>query len=135
VWDEPGAPGGWTRGIKYNKKEYEEVLRRVTELRKRLGVRADHCEKVAWVLGKEGGDLGSAKTEIEDSMREKREDAKDPEAEKEGKKPTATAKPVPKGFTKETKAPANEKGTKRKVDEAKGAPEGLRRSSRRRTDA
>jgi hypothetical protein len=137
MWDEPGTPGGWKRGIKYNNKEYEELLKRMGELRKRLGVRADHCEKVAWVLGKEGVDLDAAETEMEsgNTVTEKEEDVKEGEVGEDVKKQTATAKPVPKASRKETKTPAKEKGAKRKAEEEKLAPEEVRRSGRRRTHA
>jgi hypothetical protein len=147
MWDEPGAPAGWKRGIKYNNKEYEEVLRRVAEIRKRLGVRADHCEKVAWVLGKEGADLDSAalKAEVEveaeaeaeaqDPVEENEEDITGSNAKRKEKKRTVTAKPVVTRPKKETQPPSKEKGTKRKARQPDALPEGVRRSSRRRTDA
>lgn len=58
MWEESGKPDGWKRVIKYNLKEYAEVFGRVQELRRRLGVRAVDAERVAWVLGKEGVDVG-----------------------------------------------------------------------------
>jgi hypothetical protein len=70
MWGEGGKPGGWKTGIKYNVKEYREVVERVGLLRKRLGVRAVDAEKVAWVLGKEGVDVGFVDVEGEEGRDE-----------------------------------------------------------------
>ncbi|OCK77410.1 hypothetical protein K432DRAFT_333939 [Lepidopterella palustris CBS 459.81] len=58
MWDEGGTKGrGWERKIGYTAKEWEEVIQRVGEVRERLGVSAGECERVAWVLGREGVDV------------------------------------------------------------------------------
>jgi hypothetical protein len=46
---------GWSRNIKYDKREYGELIRRVRGVMGRLGgdVKAVDVEKVGWVLGKE----------------------------------------------------------------------------------
>ena len=62
-WDD-GKGKGWDREIKYNVREYLEVLERMKELRLRLSsgagesVAAVDVEKVAYVLGKRGVDVG-----------------------------------------------------------------------------
>jgi hypothetical protein len=118
MWDERSAPSGWKRVIRYNNKEYDEVIKRVAKLRERLDVRADHCEKVAWVLGKEGIDLNFG-AEVDVSVQEEEETKEDPAVKASTKQPKAT----PKG-----------KGTKRKANEAKTAVQEVRKSSRRKVD-
>lgn len=62
-WDEVGkgkgkGGEGWDRVIKYNVKEYKEILVRVGAMRERLGVSAVDVEKVAYVLGSDRADVG-----------------------------------------------------------------------------
>jgi hypothetical protein len=117
MWDEPGG-GGWKRGIKYNAKEYEQLVENVRELVKRLGVKAVDVEKVAWVLGKEAIDIGKeGKAEEEDAGKV------EPKAKGEEVKKEVKAK----------KEVAPKKGTKRKIEDAKMPNEGTRRSSRKKT--
>jgi len=125
MWDEPGKPGGWKRVIKYNAKEFEEVLRRVGEMRERLGLKAVEVEKVAYVLGKEGVELGKgedeqeeAKTNVVDGRKVDRKD--------EGKAVKEKSRNI---VLKQ--AAAQKKGTKRKVAEEKTPVESVRRSNRR----
>jgi hypothetical protein len=95
--------GDWKRGIKYNVKEYVGVVEKVRELRKRLGVRAEEVERVAWVLGKEGVSLdvgdkedGGGKAESKDDVQEN--DVKS--AAKKGTKRKAEPKPLVQGTRK-----------------------------------
>jgi hypothetical protein len=68
MWGDPPGTGsgknagatGWKRPIKYNVKEYVEVVERIAQVVERLGVSAVECEKVAWVLGNEGVGLDEA---------------------------------------------------------------------------
>ncbi|KAF2467134.1 uncharacterized protein BDR25DRAFT_395579 [Lindgomyces ingoldianus] len=55
MWDEGS---GWKRKIAYSVKEYVGLVERVRRVRERLGVGAGDVEKVAWVLGREGADVG-----------------------------------------------------------------------------
>ncbi|KAH7094665.1 hypothetical protein FB567DRAFT_586023 [Paraphoma chrysanthemicola] len=116
VWDEQGGPGGWKRKIKYNAKEYEQVVEAVEVLWVRLGgkVRAVDIERVAWVLGKEGVTVG--------------EEGDDGESEKED-----TSEKIEEDAEEEVKAePKKEvkKGTKRKAPEPKASSTGTRKSTR-----
>ncbi|KAF2690859.1 hypothetical protein K458DRAFT_382437 [Lentithecium fluviatile CBS 122367] len=135
MWDEPGKPGGWKRAIKYNNKEYEELIGRVEKVRERLGVRAVDCEKVAWVLGKDGVDLdGGAEADRSIETKAKYKELEQQEEKKVKKDSKAKPKPIVKSSTKEVKAVSKGKGTKRKADETVTVLEGVRRSSRRKTD-
>lgn len=113
AWDESGSPNGWQRKIKYNAKEYELVLAKVSALVKRLNVRAVDAEKVAWVLGKEGVNA-------------------DEEKEEEIAKPKAVKEDTEEDQIADTKAPKQKSkaGTKRKASEAKTPAEGTRKSTR-----
>ncbi|EUC43064.1 hypothetical protein COCMIDRAFT_101891 [Bipolaris oryzae ATCC 44560] len=125
---------GWQRKIKYNFKEYEMMFVRVKKLRMRLGkspdqkpgpiVRAVDIEKVAWVLGKEGKDVGTLE---EDEDSQAGGDEKGPVKEEE----TQETKPDAGKDSKEevTKGPAK-KGTKRKAGPVKTLVEGTRKSTR-----
>jgi hypothetical protein len=104
--------------IKYSSKEYKEMVQRVTELRSRLGVRADDCEKVAWVLGKEKVDLDSSA-------------ASDASIQATVEKKEVVAL---KNSTRQSNVTPKERITKRKADETKTVTEGLRRSNRRKID-
>lgn len=118
MFDESGSPGGWKRTIKYNAKEYNELIKKVDVLVSRLGVRALDAEKVAYVLGKEGADLADGNedraaqqsTTIEPVTTLKKEDSK-PEVE-------------------EPKIEEPKKGTKRKQSTSKPQTEGMRKSTR-----
>ncbi|KAF2035383.1 hypothetical protein EK21DRAFT_53876 [Setomelanomma holmii] len=116
MWDEQGSPGGWQRKIKYNNKEYEELVPKVQALRKRLGekVRALDIERVAWVLGNEAIDVGDDQVKDDAQEEEKTETTKEEEEVADTK--DAEAKP--------------KKGTKRKAAETKVPAEGTRKSSR-----
>ncbi|KAH8730085.1 hypothetical protein GQ44DRAFT_747095 [Phaeosphaeriaceae sp. PMI808] len=117
MWDESGSPGGWQRKIKYNNKEYEALVGKVDVLVKRLGVRAVDAEKVAWVLGKEGLDVGA------DDEGKGEEEDKEVKLEKSMQQ-QGSVEAKPKQEVK--------KGTKRKVVESKVPNEGTRKSSRTR---
>lgn len=56
VWGDEHGITGWKRKIKYSTSEYAIIVKRVEDLRNRLGkdkVSALDAERVAWVLGKE----------------------------------------------------------------------------------
>ncbi|KAI4628694.1 hypothetical protein J4E83_003247 [Alternaria metachromatica] len=150
VWDDETGSGkdgkGWQRKIKYNVKEYEMMLDRVHELRKRLRrgfgqrdplARAIDVERVAWVLGKEGLDVSVQEDETEEhegNDADVQADTKAEEGEKE--KDEAQQEEIPP-VTKEGSGdeatiakPVAKKGTKRKASEAKPPVEGTRKSTR-----
>lgn len=126
---------GWQRKIKYNFKEYEMMFDRVEKLRMRLGkspdktpeiiVRAIDIEKVAWVLGKEGKDVGAGEEKGEESQ------AGDDKKALLKEEETQETKPDDAKDSKEevTKGPAK-KGTKRKAGSVKTPVEGTRKSTR-----
>ncbi|KAH7085015.1 hypothetical protein BKA63DRAFT_559677 [Paraphoma chrysanthemicola] len=116
VWDEQGSPGGWKRKIKYNAKEYEQVVDRVRALRTRLGgkVRAVDVERVAWVLGKEGVDVGDGEDDGEIEKEDTAEEVEEHAEEEEHAEPKKEVK----------------KGTKRKATEPKALSTGTRKSTR-----
>ncbi|KAJ4357673.1 uncharacterized protein N0V89_002249 [Didymosphaeria variabile] len=153
MWDIPGKPGGWNRVIRYNVKEYQELLGHVNKMRTRLGVTAVDMEKVAWVLGKEGVDVGKDEQVFLSRLGERDDvnggevaENKDEEAEegsgeamvedsvpakKDGKRKFAGSKEV-SGGEKDVSGKVK-KGAKRKVVETEAPAEGVRRSSRRKT--
>lgn len=115
MWDEPGQPGGWKRGIKYTGKEYGEVARGVGELRGRLeGVEAWMVERVAYVLGRGGFDVGVGLEE----------------GEEDGGVVVEGGHGEEDGGKKKAKAKAKT-GVKRKAGGVDEPVEGLRRSNRR----
>jgi hypothetical protein len=67
MWEEAeGKRGkGWGRRIGYTAKEFSGLVEGLERVRMRLGVRAVDCERVAWVLGREGVDLGGREREGE----------------------------------------------------------------------
>lgn len=135
-WDNEikGKDGaGWQRKIKYNFKEYELLLGGVEKLRLRLNgsgqkldtvVRAVDVEKVAWVLGKDGTDVGSG-----EEYQEKHDDKEAPVKEGDAKKMESD-----KAQGSDDKAPKLpvQKGTKRKAAPIKTPVEGTRKSTRTR---
>ncbi|CAE7193530.1 hypothetical protein CFE70_007218 [Pyrenophora teres f. teres 0-1] len=138
TWDDEGKTGkGWQRKIKYNVKEYETVVQNVEKLRERLGrglgegderVKAVDVERVAWVLGKEGCDVGVVDGVEEGVKTHGVEVSEQAEGEKRGEK-AAVDEDV--GVKKEEeKKPAVKKGTKRKAADSKIPAEGTRKSSR-----
>lgn len=126
---------GWQRKIKYNIKEYEMMLDGVEKLRMRLrkglGKETDtsasalDVERVAWVLGKEGKDVGIVE---EDGKKEGADDAEEQIEEAE----EAQEVEIDDDVSSEEKAtkPVAKKGTKRKAVEAKPRAEGTRKSTR-----
>lgn len=118
MFDEAGSPGGWKRTIKYNAKEYNELIKKVDTLVSRLGVRALDAEKVAYVLGKEGLDLAGS-NEDEASPQSKTAESADSLQEEEVK---------PKLGKPKLEEP--KKGTKRKQAAPKSMTEGTRKSTR-----
>lgn len=133
-WDNEvkGKEGaGWERKIKYNFKEYEAMFDEVERLKLRFknsgkevdtNVRAADIEKVAWVLGKEGRDLGAGegkeKQDDDDKEPVKEEETKEMKSDNaEGEDGKATQPPV-------------KKGTKRKAAPTKTPIEGTRKSMR-----
>ncbi len=132
TWDSPGSPNGWKRGIKYNVKEYTEVLRHVRELRERLGseVRAVDVEKVAWVLGKEGADVGAGEGSEEEVQEEgAMKKVKDERSVAEESTPSMSEKKG-KASKKEKESKEPKRGTKRSASDAKPPTESVRKSSR-----
>jgi len=150
VWDDETGSAkdgkGWQRKIKYNVKEYEMMLDRVHELRKRLRrgfgqrdplARAIDLERVAWVLGKEGLDVSVQEDETEEHEGNDADVQADPKAEEDEKeKDEAQQEEIPT-VTKEGSGdeatiakPVAKKGTKRKASEAKPPVEGTRKSTR-----
>lgn len=134
-----GKGGGWKRQIKYQPKEYAEIVSVVRSLRLRLGtdLRAVDAEKVAYVLGKEGVGLDAdgdeeSKEKGDDADATVEEKALDLEAEVtdkiQAKKSKATTK---KAIVSDTKQP-QKKGSKRKVADTKPPVEGTRKSARTR---
>lgn len=126
MWDEPSASGrGWKRVIKYTKGEYEGFVARVSVMVERLGFRADELERVAWVLGREGVDVGAggAGEEVKHVVKDQGKDGK-----KEGMEGKEIKAPVKKA--KGVKEPTKQ-GVKRKAMGTETPVEGLRRSTRR----
>ena len=147
-WDEADSAkgGGWDRVIKYTVKEYKEVVERMGEVRERLGVKAVDVEKVAYVLGQEGADVGGEGEEEEEGEgKEKREKkgitdeayAEIMEAIKGGHAVfIANGKLEGKALVpteEEEIRDQAKKGRKRKVVVDKAVVEGTRRSTRRKT--
>jgi hypothetical protein len=127
---------GWQRKIKYNFKEYEMMLDRVEKLRTRLGkssgqkpdtsVRAADIEKVAWVLGKEGKDVGVGE---EDEEVQSGDDETAPVQEEETQE---TKHDEDKSSKEKVDKIITKKGTKRKAAAVKTPVEGTRKSTRTR---
>jgi hypothetical protein len=148
VWDEDVGNGkvgkGWQRKIKYNLKEYEMLLERVNKLRPRLrnglGTRdtaacSMDVERVAWVLGKEGMDVGVQEDEGKDdglqaNEREEAAAAAAVVAANEQDEKNVSATKESDGDEEKVKTPAEKKGTKRKASEPKQPTEGTRKSTR-----
>jgi hypothetical protein len=107
MWDEPGSPSGWQRKIKYNVKEYEILVSKVEELRKRLSVRALDVERVAWVLGKEGVNVDEEYDDVSE----------------DGKTEGTEVKQAEEKIT-------TKKGTKRKAGDSKASIGSTRKSTR-----
>jgi hypothetical protein len=135
-WSAEGSPGGWKRKIKYNSKEYLEVVSRVERLVKRLGVRAVDVERVAWVLGKEEVDVdGEDEGEVDVHDEDEDEATKGDKGEVESKDEDGKTEVEEIEDPEESKqAPKPKKGVKRKAGNTKPPAEGLRRSSRRKLD-
>ncbi|OAG07470.1 uncharacterized protein CC84DRAFT_1089392 [Paraphaeosphaeria sporulosa] len=117
AWDAPSSGGsggrGWKRGIKYNVKEYAEVVERFGELRGRLGVRGVDAERVAWVLGRRGVDLNEdGEVWVKELGDEGAVENRDAAESNENRKKAKT-------------------GVKRKAGGTEAPVEGVRRSSRR----
>lgn len=84
MWEEAEVKGkgrGWGRKIGYTAKEYRAVVEGVGKVVERLGVGAGEVERVAWVLGREGGELGEVegvevggKDEVKDGVEEGEEE-------------------------------------------------------------
>ena len=136
AWDDEGKTGkGWQRKIKYNVKEYETVVQSVEKLRERLrrglgegdeGVRAVDVERVAWVLGKEGRDVGVLDGEEEDVKTHGVEVSE----KVEGEEKEAVVDEDVTVEKQEKRKPAVKKGTKRKATDSKPPAEGTRKSTR-----
>lgn len=125
---------GWKRVIKYNVKEYVEVVGRGREVRRRLGVKGVEVEKVAWVLGREGVD-------VDEDVDDEGEKEVDGEVEKGGEEvgeaqngedeEEVVTKKKTKKDNKDATVQRVKKGVKRKTEDPKDVvPEGVRRSSR-----
>ncbi|KAF2656825.1 hypothetical protein K491DRAFT_596312 [Lophiostoma macrostomum CBS 122681] len=129
---------GWKRKIKYSKKEWDGIRERVWESVKRLGVKAVECEKVAYVLGREGVDVGV------DSKEEQGLDlgADHKSSTSTGIRKESMTRVKTKAETTDDELSQKEdnkasvllmKGKKRKARNGITPPEGPRRSSRRKT--
>ncbi|KAH7380018.1 hypothetical protein BKA66DRAFT_465541 [Pyrenochaeta sp. MPI-SDFR-AT-0127] len=134
LWDDSGSPRGWKRGIKYNVKEYAELVERVKGLRKRLNVRAVDIERVAWVLGREGVDVGNGenghvKGEKAEQAKGTADNGKEAETEQAKSVEQAAKEKIEDSVEKPPKQ-TSKAGTKRKAREAKLPAEGTRKSSR-----
>ncbi|KAF2809616.1 uncharacterized protein BDZ99DRAFT_387974 [Mytilinidion resinicola] len=105
MWEEAEVKGkgmGWERKIGYTVKEYRAVVEGVGRVMERLGVGAGEVERVAWVLGREGGDLGVGKgggvgAEVEgkdegEGEREKLKNGKGVKGDRKGKIEKKTVK-------------------------------------------
>ncbi len=143
VWDDEMGGGkdgkGWQRKIKYNIKEYEMMLDCVYKLRQRLRkgfgngestARAIDVERVAWVLGKEGVDIGAQRDEGNDAgvQADEKEELKGKDVGVQDEKPAETKESS--GDEQKVKKPAATKRTKRKASEVKQPTEGTRKSTR-----
>ncbi|KAJ4365230.1 hypothetical protein N0V83_008848 [Neocucurbitaria cava] len=124
-WDHPESPGGWARKIKYNVKEYQQLLGHVEFTTKRLEVRAVDMEKVAWVLGRDKADVFTGEEAGGGDMGIKRDEKG---ANEEIGEKTAM-KQLDGGGGKMSKQ-TSKKGTKRKAREPISPVEGVRKSSR-----
>ncbi|KAF2269240.1 hypothetical protein CC78DRAFT_529465 [Lojkania enalia] len=126
LWGEKGMPGGWKRVIKYNVKEYGDIVNRIKIVRTGLGVSAEDVEKVAWVLGKESVDVGAEDNkEPVNNAKEKDEETKQELDVKNAERAVSEKKGKDEKTTKKSK--------KRKADDAKEMGEAVRRSVRRKT--
>lgn len=67
----------WTSSIKYNAKEYRNMLQASLELCKRLGMDAVDVERVGWVLGHEKAKLDQVNGSKRKQQEEEQEDAKE----------------------------------------------------------
>ncbi|CAI6338660.1 unnamed protein product [Periconia digitata] len=133
MWNEADSGGQgskWKRRIKYNGKEYAELAKRVGDVISRLKVSAVDCERVAWVLGKEGADVdvdadfGGGES-VDQANANKAEEQSRSETRKEGNRGDVAA-------VKEMRAIETKENVKRKVVNDDSQPvEGLRRSARR----
>ncbi|KAF2127291.1 hypothetical protein P153DRAFT_387836 [Dothidotthia symphoricarpi CBS 119687] len=116
MWDEPGSPGGWKRAIKYNAKEYVQLVTRVEQITTRLEVSAVDVERVAWVLGKESVNIDVEGDDMEKGDQGLKDDGVSEDQEVTEERPVEK-KPKP--------------NMKRKVTEADALAESPRRSTRR----
>lgn len=134
MWDEKdGGADKWKRKIKYNLKEYEELVKKVADLVGRLGVRAVDCEKVAWVLGKEGVDVGAdaGNGDFDAGASDEQVGEQDKNMPRD-----IGALGHEKTIKTDKISVSRKQGVKRKVVETNPQPEGgVRRSTRRRKDA
>lgn len=120
-WDHPESPGGWARKIKYNVKEYQQLLGHVEFTMKKLGVRAVDMEKVAWVLGREKVDVYTG----EEAIRGDSDIERDEKGVNEALGEKTAKKKLDGGAGKMSKQ-ASKKGTKRHISPV----ECVRKSSR-----
>ncbi|KAF1834994.1 hypothetical protein BDW02DRAFT_629995 [Decorospora gaudefroyi] len=117
AWDDGGE--GWGKRIKYNFNEYKVLLNKVIELRMRLGmeaVGAVDVERVAWVLGKEGRDVGGGSLEEEE--------------EGEGKDAGQAKQDEKEVVEDQVTKPVVSRGTKRKNQAKESTTQGTRKSTR-----
>jgi hypothetical protein len=124
TWGEAVGGGkdvGWKRKIKYDVKEYRVLFEGVRALRERLNVKAVDAERVAWVLGKEGKDVGGEIGE---------EGIVDEEVEVKPKETTEKRESMNENGEKKEK-----KGVKRKMEKTISPPESVRKSTRRKVES
>lgn len=107
-------------------KEYQQLLRQVEAMRARIGVSAVDVERVAWVLGREGVDIGAG-----DSIGEARSGKEEGGETKDSGKDVSTVEAKKDVSTTQGKKTQQKKTAKRKTVEVEPSAEGLRRSTRR----
>ncbi|KAF1849913.1 uncharacterized protein K460DRAFT_360760 [Cucurbitaria berberidis CBS 394.84] len=130
-WDESGVSDGWERKIKYNVKEYEQLVGRVEEIVERLQVRAVDVEKVAWVLGRAGADMDIGGKEEEAEQAKSKDDGGFKDKKLVNEKPDKeTAKKQSEDAKEIVFEQASTKRTKRKARASISPVEGVRKSTR-----
>ena len=134
MWGLPGSSDGWKRAIKYNVKEYAELVERVSGLRARLGkeIRAVDVERVAWVLGRENADVDADEDENRGIADESgvEENSKDEESAQRIPPRTTTAKKGKAAKDETVSEQPPKKTTKRKTRDTTSPVHAVRKSTR-----
>lgn len=111
-WEDK-AGSRWDRKIKYSIKEYRELVARTDALRERLNVGALEAEKVAYVLGKKGMQLGEALKSPHGQDDGVVDDKPLPSKRKAAKHPSGDEVPQPQASAKKQKTNAAAPSTRR----------------------